>query len=326
MNLTKKNDWVSYRTFFALVVISASPFAAFSQSVDEVGESHIDWLKHRLERPAPNDVMVVAHRGCWLDTAENSLAGIERCVELGVDMIEIDVRSSRDGQLMLMHDETVDRTTNGTGVVGDLTSSDLRQLRLRQGAGDGDAELTQQRVPTLEEALSAARDRLLVNLDIKETLYDQAMETARRVGSESQIVIKMATDANDPRLANAAFHGEMYFMPIIRECTDDPARFCSPRLHDAVGAYARYNPIAVEVVNHTDDYLVDGANAVREQNARLWVNTLPGFAAGRSDDKSLVDPDGNWGFLVNIGVNMIQTDRPEALLTYLKSRGLRIED
>ena len=80
------------------------------------------------------------------------------------------------------------------------------------------------------------------------------------------------------------------------------------------------------MVNHTDGYLIEGAGAVREMNARLWVNTLPGFAAGRSDEESLVDPDGNWGFLVNIGVNMIQTDRPAELLSYLNSRGLRIED
>ena len=326
MNFRIKNAFTLPIAVCVLFVALGLPATGSSQSAGGSGLSRMDALKNRLEHSVPNDVMVVAHRGCWLETAENSLAGIHRCVEMGVDMIEIDVRSSRDGHLVLMHDETVDRTTDGIGSVGEFALRELQQLRLRRGAGNGNEELTEERVPTLADALRVAKDRILVNLDIKETLYDQALDIAREVGSESQLVIKMATDARDPRLANAAFHGETYFMPIIRECTDDPARFCSPRLQNAVGAYGQYEPVAVEVVNHTDEYLIEGAGSVRELNARLWVNTLPGFAAGRSDEKSLVDPDGNWGYLVSVGVNMIQTDRPAELLDYLKSRGLRIED
>ena len=225
MNFWRKNACTLPIAVCALVVMLGLPAIGSSQNVGEPSLSRMAVLKNRLEQPIPNDVMVVAHRGCWLDTAENSLAGIYRCVELGVDMIEIDVRSSRDGHLVLMHDETVDRTTDGSGSVGEFTLRELQQLRLRRGAGNGVEALTEERVPTLEDALRAAKDRVLVNLDIKETLYDQALDVARGVGSESQLVIKMATDARDPRLANAAFHGETYFMPIIRECTDDPARF-----------------------------------------------------------------------------------------------------
>ena len=325
MKLQNRKRRVSSYGGVALVILLVSPPTVSAQSADPEGEQRIQWLKRRLEQPAPGDVIVVAHRGCWMETAENSLAGIDRCVQLGVDMIEIDVRRSADGELVLMHDETVDRTTDGRGAVAELSLPQIRQLRLRKGAGNGVEPLSDERVPTLEEALRAAKDRVLVNLDIKEELYDHAFEIAQDVGSMTQIVIKMATNADDPRLEDAAFHGATYFMPIIRECTDDPARFCSETLQGAVGSYARYDPVAVEVVNHTDSYLIDGVDAVQGLNARLWVNTLPGFAAGRSDEKSLTDPDSNWGYLVNVGVNMIQTDRPAELLRYLNSRGLRVE-
>ncbi len=57
------------------------------------------------------------------------------------------------------------------------------------------------------------------------------------------------------------------------------------------------------------------------------MNTLgPEFAAGRSDDRSLADPDGNWGYLVDLGVNMIQTDRPRELMAYLEQRAARPAD
>lgn len=287
-------------------------------------ESHIDHLKERLETPSSQDVFVVAHRTCWRNSAENSLGGIERCVELGVDMIEIDVRETKDGVLVLMHDETVDRTTNGSGLLSEILVDDVRQLRLREAEGGSSADLTDQTVPTLHEALAAAKDRLLVNLDIKETLYDRALDIAESLGSADQIIIKMRAPADDNRLTKAKFHGRTYFMPIIRECTDDPERECSPQLSTAIATYAVYDPVAIEVVNHTDDYLLEGVGSAKALGGRLWVNTLgPRFAAGRSDDKSLEDPDGNWGYLVTHGVDMIQTDRPAALISYLESIGAR---
>ena len=324
MNSTLRNRTDAGATVASLISLSLILLTSCAQFPGKESASHIAELKTRIEAAESNDIIVVAHRTCWRNTAENSLAGINRCVELGVDMIEIDVRSSRDGELVLMHDETVDRTTSGTGLVADLSLRELRGLRLRAGAGGEDERLIEGPVPTLEEALQTANDRILVNLDIKETLYDQALKIARAVGSQGQIVIKMRAPANDPRLVNATFLGQTYFMPIIRECTEDPARECSKSLGAAAPTYAGYDPVAVEVVNHTDKYLLAGIPAVRELGARLWVNTLgPRFAAGRSDDKSLTDPDGNWGYLIKNGVNMIQTDRPAELISYLESRGLR---
>ena len=64
-----------------------------------------------------NQVIVVAHRGDWRNAPENSLQAIQNCIDMGVDMVEIDIRETKDCHLVLMHDKTLDRTTNGKGEI-----------------------------------------------------------------------------------------------------------------------------------------------------------------------------------------------------------------
>src|SRR5262245_22912101 len=92
-------------------------------------------------------VLVTAHRAAHDVHPENSIAAIERAIEIGVDVIEIDTRLTKDGVVVLMHDDSVDRTTDGKGKVKELTFAEIRKLRLK-GA---DGNLTDQRVPTLIE-------------------------------------------------------------------------------------------------------------------------------------------------------------------------------
>ena len=92
-------------------------------------------LVSNLEDSQNDQVIVVAHRGDWRNAPENSLQAIENCIKMGVDMVEIDIRETKDGQLILMHDETIDRTTTGTGKVTDLTWDYLQTLLLRDGIG-----------------------------------------------------------------------------------------------------------------------------------------------------------------------------------------------
>ncbi|WP_145996423.1 glycerophosphodiester phosphodiesterase family protein, partial [Dysgonomonas massiliensis] len=94
-------------------------------------------------------VFVASHRGDWRNYADNSIEGIESCIQMGVDIVEIDVSRTKDGHLILMHDKTVDRTTNGKGKVEDLTLAEIRELKLRNGLG----RPGEFKVPTLEEAM-----------------------------------------------------------------------------------------------------------------------------------------------------------------------------
>lgn len=268
-----------------------------------------------LDADAPA-VMVVAHRGCWRDTAENALSAIRACVRMGVDVVELDVRRTRDGALILMHDETVDRTTDGTGRVSDLTLDQIRGLRLRAEAGGPTAVVTDERPPTFAEAIQAARGHVLVNLDAKADVYDAAFSELERLGAVDLIIMKRRVNVNDPSLALQPPFDRVLAMPIL----DQAAGPADGLLANQVAG----SPVAVELIFTNLGWLDETAPIVEAMDARVWVNTLnPNLAAGLIDADALGSPDRVWGRLIDRGVDMIQTDAPQALIDYLRSRGLR---
>jgi glycerophosphoryl diester phosphodiesterase len=292
----------------ALVLFAAQPVLAQDEGLE---------ARRRLLLDADNPaVMVVAHRGCWRDTAENALSGIEACVRMGVDVVELDVRRTRDGALVLMHDETVDRTTNGTGRVSDLTLAQVRALRLRAGAGGPSAALTQESPPTFAEAIQAARGHVLVNLDAKADVYAEAFAELERLDAIDLIIMKRRVTENDASLARQSPFDRVLAMPIVDQAAGATAAILAGQTQGA--------PVAVELIFTDLGWLNDTAPMVEAMDARVWVNTLnPNLAAGLVDTDAVTSPDRVWGILIDRGVDMLQTDAPSELIDYLHSRGLR---
>src|SRR4051812_10295524 len=112
-------------------------------------------LAQRLQQERGR-VWIVGHRGAMGYRPENTLASYEHALQLGADWIECDCHLSRDGALIVMHDETVDRTTNGHGLVRDHTLAELKQLDAGSWFG---SQYADQRVLTIEELLDWARQR-----------------------------------------------------------------------------------------------------------------------------------------------------------------------
>jgi glycerophosphoryl diester phosphodiesterase len=104
-----------------------------------------------------NRPLIIGHRGARGHEAENTLASIRRALEMGVDMVEFDVRAAKTGEPVVIHDATVDRTTNGTGRVADMTLAEIRRLRCSNG----------EPVPTLAGAVAAVGGRADVNVELK---------------------------------------------------------------------------------------------------------------------------------------------------------------
>ncbi len=101
--------------------------------------------------------LIIGHRGCKDIEPENTLLGIKKAVSLGVDGVEIDVHLSKDKELVVIHDETVDRTTNGKGYVKDLTLKEIKTLDARKG----------EKIPTLNEVVSLIQDKILLTIELK---------------------------------------------------------------------------------------------------------------------------------------------------------------
>ncbi len=107
---------------------------------------------------------IIAHRGFSGRFPENTIASIRGAVQAGADLVEIDVQLTKDGELVVLHDDTVDRTTNGKGEVKALT---LQEIRALDAGVKFDATFTGERVPTLEEALDAVRGGAILNIEVK---------------------------------------------------------------------------------------------------------------------------------------------------------------
>ena len=105
---------------------------------------------------------------------------------MGVDIVELDVKKTKDGELILMHDRTLDRTTTGKGLVSENTLSDIRKLNLRNGCNIR----TIHKVPTLEEALLHAKGKIMINLDQADLYFDQIYELMKKTGTTKQIIMK----------------------------------------------------------------------------------------------------------------------------------------
>jgi glycerophosphoryl diester phosphodiesterase len=292
----------------ACVLAACVPLPA---TLDPIAAQRERWLA----ADAPQ-VLVVGHRGCWRDAPENSIASLEACIALGVDMVEVDVRRTRDGALVVMHDETVDRTTDGVGAIADLSLEDVRALRLRSGAGGPEAPLTAHSVPTFEEFMIAARGRILVNLDAKADIYNEAFTVLERTSTADHILMKRRVTENDPALASVAPFDRVLAMPILDQTAGPPAPLLQRQDHPATRA--------VELIFTDLDYLAQAAPLIEGMRARVWVNTLrPQFSAGLVDAGALTDPNSVWGALIELGVDTIQTDEPEALIAYLQRGDLR---
>lgn len=266
-------------------------------------------------------MLVVAHRGChnpaprhgWRSsTPENSLAGLERCIALGVDVAEGDVRRTRDGYLVMMHDDTVDRTTDGQGKVADLTLAQIRALRLRENEGGADVALTDQKIPTLDEMLASAKGRILLNLDVQDGLYAETIAAVRHAVQQDGVIVKQPASTGSPILADVPPFDDVPFMPIL-VAGPDMAAVATRQLS------GRRKPVAFELARLTPAALSELAIIANRAGRRLWVNSLwEGFVRGVGGDvDALRDPDAVWGRMRDGGISAIQTDEPEALLRYL---------
>jgi glycerophosphoryl diester phosphodiesterase len=141
--------------------------------------------------------LVIAHRGDSARRAENTIASFASALEVGAEIVEFDVQLSKDGHVVVIHDPTVDRTTDGTGAVKDLTLAELRRLSAGYPSRFGD-EFRGERIPTLAEVLGLLRDRAIGMIEIKHDsvtadaeggIEAHTVAEVRKAGMEKQVAL-----------------------------------------------------------------------------------------------------------------------------------------
>ncbi len=256
-----------------------------------------------LNKAQQGKVWVVAHRANTGENTypENSIATIESCIKHGVDIIEIDVRETVDGHLVVLHDSSVNRTTNGIGNVADLTLEGVRGLRL---VHEGDT--TTYQVPTLEEVFKLIKGKILVDLDVKfenQASYAKIVDLAEQYNVQEQLLIFLY-DKEEVVPIHALAKG-IQIMPRARSVEE-------------LDFLKQYD--FIKIIHIDDSYYENKLmQGLLDSGMRVWINTL-----GDYDQAERSNKNGFEQFFSRMpNVNVVQTDLSLQLITYLKGKGLR---
>ena len=230
-------------------------------------------------------IYVVGHRGAAGLVPENTLKGFRYAIELGVDCVECDVHLTRDERLIVMHDETVDRTTNGSGRIRDLDFATIRAL----DAGDGE------QVPTLDEVLATTQGKVKLLCELKgEGVEDAAVDAVLARGIESEVTF---TSFDMERIGQVKRRGaHLAIGAIFGDPTDEDIARAADLGVRGVGVY--YKNLRLKTVEQALSAGMDlrawNPDTLREQKA-----------------------------MIALGVSGVGTNRPDMLIQYLKARGER---
>lgn len=325
-----------------LMANQADVFAQQGQSIDEI----IHIIKN--QRLYPNYNLVAAHRGYWADSPENSLGAYQKAIEMGADIVEMDVRLTKDNEMVIFHDACLDRVTNGYGKLRDENWSYVSGLNLIMP----DGRVTTERVLRLTDALDALKGKAVASIDIKEggAAFNETMinviKMVKAKGMLNQTLIKgklRLGDLQSQVLTPAGVSlSDFIYTPIAFATTADLNLY----VNEFIG---RSDIYAFEIVyKRSDDPILRFIPDLQQRGIwvgqySFWPETSYGVFAEKIpltdcdvitraynfEDKpsSVVDPlddgRGDWDWLLSKGANYIITDRGELMIDYLKELGKR---
>ncbi len=300
--------------FVACLLLLTSNHLLASDQPETQQPTRSEQLLEQLYAPNHSEVFVVAHRGVWRDFPENSLAAIQQAYALGVQMVELDIRQTKDGHLILMHDKTLDRTTTGTGRVSHHTLEEIKALRLLNGYGVP----TEETVPTLREALQVTHGQMLVYLDKSYELIPEAFAIAKQLDMQDEVFFYGHVTAKQLQAEYPDLHKELNYLPKLNPSIKDRRTYIKGFLD------RERSPAFVVSFKQDDAAFFKDLEWIRASGKRIWASPLwPGMCGDRTDDRAMVDADANWGWLLEQGFSLICTDRPRDLLTYLDTHEKR---
>lgn len=300
------------KILFALVAIIAAACSSEPQYA-----TRAEKLLAEIHDPSSDYVMVISHRGDWRNYPENSIPAIESVIRMGVDIVEIDLKMTKDSVLVLSHDQTINRMFNGKGRVSDFTYDSLKTFRLRRAHNVTTDSL---HVATLEEALMVCKDRILVNLDHAWGYYDEALKVAEKVGCVDQILMKGSKPMAEVEAKLGSHEKNFMYMPIVNILTPAGKQLFNDYKEVGLGTQIAYEVCWDKMTPEVTDCM----KTIVDGGSKAWANTIWGTLCGFLDDDAALEYGAEkiYGPVVDMGVTMIQTDRPEFLIDYLRSRGL----
>lgn len=235
-----------------------------------------------------HEPVVIAHRADHEHAPENSIAAIEDAIRCDADYVELDLRTTRDGHLVLSHDASVERTTDGQGKVAGLSFAELESLTLRSPTPGGPTA----RLPEFREALRACKDKINIYLDFKEADVAETWRQIRAAQMEHQVVVYLNKPEQYGQWRSIA--PSMPLMTSLPDSSKSPAQ---------VGAFLQQ--YAISVLDNVYDSALQ--SFIGSRGVQLWL-----------DGQSAHEGPASWQSLLAGHIQGIQTDHPEELVDWLR--------
>jgi len=289
-----KNTTIFFSLLF-LIVISCSEkvITKNDSSVNgEIGKN----IVLKIEELSKNQILVCAHRAYHKNAPENSLESIRQAIEEKIDIVEVDVSTTKDGILVLMHDNKIDRTTNGQGYISNYTYKELQQFNLTFNG-----EITNHKIPTLNQVLTLAKDKIMLNLDIK------------RVD-----VTKLYQQLKLNKMQNDVFSFIWDKRKIDKILELDPSYAVLPEVsHRADMEY--YLDRMISKLHHFNEksFTSENMNWAKSNNILVFMNFL-----WEPDAQFLNNETKQVDAIIALQPAIIQTDHPKKVLAYLRHKNL----
>jgi glycerophosphoryl diester phosphodiesterase len=248
--------------------------------------------------PTPrHKFMVIAHRGDHVIYPENTLKAYAQAINNGADYVEIDLRTTKDGQLISMHDATLNRMTNGTGAVKDITLDAIGKLHVKTKDSTAQAVFA---VPTFKQILELCKNKIYIYIDFKEADPAVVYLMLKQYGMENQVLVYI----NKPEQFTA-WRKTAPKMPLMlslpNNIKDEVAmkQFIDQYQPDILdGDYRQYTP---QMLALSQSY-----------NLPVWP-----------DGQSAAEGPTEWDDALARGLKGLQTDHPLAFINYLLQKGVR---
>ncbi len=237
----------------------------------------------------PLDVVeTICHRGASLFAPENTIPAIEKAIEFGANYVEIDIRETSDGTLVIMHDSTADRTTDGTGNVSDMTLEQFKSLDAGSSFGPAFKGV---HPPTLMEAFTVMHGRIGGYLDFKEGSPEKLVAAIEETGMVDSVVVY---DSIDMLLKIRALNPRIRIMPGVDNVQELTLLLSSTR--------------GIKVVETSINYDAKGIiEAAHKHGVKVFMDLL-----------GLLDSKTGLKKAVKYGVDGVQTDHPDIIVKAVK--------
>lgn len=234
-----------------------------------------------------NKTVVIAHRGNHVEVPENTLASTKEAINCGADYVEVDLRTTKDGHLVVLHDAKVDRTTNGAGKVADMTLAEVKELQVFN------KNKKTHKIPEFREVLALCKGKINVYLDFKEGDVAETWKQIKAVGMERQVVVYLNKEEQYKQWKEVAPE-----VPLMTSLPDD--------IKTAAQLTTFLSKMHIQVLDNVKD--PEMLKVAHAHGISVWL-----------DVQSPTEGPTSWNEALHKRVQGLQTDKPGELVGYIKN-------